>query len=499
MRRDIVLVVATLALAFAFAFAPVACAATETTPVLVDRTDGGHLTADARHPALATFSLLNLNPTDEFYVRVSVDTPGGWTTNVTPNSFFLAPSATTNLTLTLTPTSIPAGEVTFHATLSLVLARTGDVTKVTQDVIVGSSAAPRILGLFANPFGAPLDSAFGTFAVDLAAWALVAALLVVAGDAIIRSLTLHASGAVTREIGVKLRKPIFYVVAAYGIAQSFAALPRYGIVVVVERLLLGVVVGVFGLYVVYRILDAFLFYYQQEIAPKTETKIDDVLVPAIRKVGVVVLWVAAALIALRAFGWDPSIIFAGAGIAGLVIAFAAQDTFSNLFSGVFLMLDQPFKEGDIIVLETGEIARVEEIGLRTTRLYEYDHHHSIIVPNNQLATKRITNYSAPDSFFKSDILIGVSYDADPERVKKILIEVAAAEPEVVTEGSWSPQVQLRDFEDSSLKFMLRVTLKDPRDKNRVPSKIRMAVKKRFEAEGIEIPYPQRVVHVRNEG
>lgn len=488
------LVVVTLALALA----PALATAAETSPVLIERSDAGALVAHPGAPAEATFTLLNLNPSDDFYVSVSVAAPDGWRANATPSPFFLAPRATSNVTVALVAVDEPDEPATFKVTFNLVLTRTGDVTKVVEDVVVGSSAPPRILGIFVNPLGAPFDGPYAAFALDLAAWAVVAALVALVGDAIIRSLTLRASGAVTREIAAKLRKPIFYLVAAYGLAQSVSLLPRSPAIVLIERLLLGIAVGVVGLYVLYKILDAALYYYQQEVAPRTQTKIDDVLVPAIRKVGIVILWVAAVIITLRSFGWDPTIIFAGAGIAGLVIAFAAQDTFSNLFSGVFLMLDQPFREGDIIVLETGEVARVEEIGLRTTRLYEFDHHHSIIVPNNQLATRRITNYSAPDSNFKSDLFVGVSYGADPEKIKKILIEVAHAEPELVTAGEWAPQVQMRDFAESAITFMLRVTLKDPRDKNRVPSKLRMAIKKRFEAEGIEIPYPQRVVHVRHD-
>jgi MscS family membrane protein len=202
------------------------------------------------------------------------------------------------------------------------------------------------------------------------------------------------------------------------------------------------------------------------------------------------------ILVLKVLDWDVTIIFAGAGIAGLVVAFAAQDTLSNFFAGMFLMLDRPFVDGDVIVLETGEVARVENVGLRTTQLYEYDHHHTITVPNNQLASRRITNYSAPDSFFKADIFVGVAYGTDPKKAERVLLEAARAEPEIVAEGAWAPSVQMREFADSQMTFMLRVTLRDPRDKNRVPSKLRMAIHQAFAREGIEIPFPQRVVHMK---
>jgi small-conductance mechanosensitive channel len=358
---------------------------------------------------------------------------------------------------------------------------------------------PRVLGYFHNPLAPPFDTGYGTFVLDLVAWAVVAGLLVVAGDALIRSLTLRASGAVTREIGVKLRKPIFYVVAAYGLAQSFSVLPRYAAVVVVEHILLGIVVGLFGLYVIYKVLDAALFYYEKEIAPKTETKMDDVIIPVVRKVGVVVLWGAGIVITLRQIGWDPTIIFAGAGIAGLVIAFAAQDTFSNLFSGVFLMLDQPFVEGDDIMLETGETARVERIGLRTTRLYNYLTHESIIVPNNNLATKRIVNHTGPDSKFRLAVEVGADYGSDAEKVRRILLQVADAHPKVLKETPWEPKVRFKSFGESSLDFTLRVTIPEFKDRNEIASDLRFAIKRAFEQNGIEIPFPHRTLVVKGEG
>jgi MscS family membrane protein len=283
-----------------------------------------------------------------------------------------------------------------------------------------------------------------------------------------------------------------------GLSRSFATLPRNALSVFVAKFLIAIAVTVFGLYLLYRILDAALVYYQRELAPKTATKVDDVLVPAFRKVGLVIIYAVGIILTLRNLGWDPTLVFAGAGIAGIVIAFAAQDTFSNLFSGIFLMLDRPFVEGDVILIETGEVARVESIGLRTTQLYEYDHHHVITVPNNQLATRRIVNYSAPDTLFRVDIFVGVAYEADLVKVEQILLAAALDEPEVIRAQGWEPTAQLREFAESSVTMMLRVTLKDPRDRNREPSKLRYDIKRRLDAAGIEIPFPQRVVHMRSD-
>jgi small-conductance mechanosensitive channel len=486
-----------LALALLLAPALVAAQATAgTAPVLVERVDAGHLQADVGQNASAVFQLYSLNPTDDFYVSTVVQGPDGWSTTVQPNRFFLPPRQPTNVTVAFSPSGSPTGDQAFEVTFSLVHATDGVVTKVAEDVVVGSSAPPRVLGLFANPLAPPLDNEYGTFLLDALLWTLIAVASILVSHAAIRSATAHASGTVTREILTKLRRPIFFLVFLFGLGESAKVLPPDPLLDFVRRFALAVAIGVFGLYVLYKVLDSFLYYYQIEIAPRTETKLDDVLVPVLRKVGVVVLYGAGIVYALRILGWDPTIIFAGAGIAGLVIAFAAQDTFSNLFSGIFLMLDRPFVEGDDIMLETGESARVENVGLRTTRLYNVSTHEVVHVPNNQLATRRIVNHSGPDRRYWVTVAVGASYDADPERVRTILLRVAKANPLVLQEAGWEPKVRFEDFGDSALAFQLRFGVKEFRDRFEVASQLRFAIKKAFDAEGIEIPYPTRTVHVR---
>jgi small-conductance mechanosensitive channel len=309
-------------------------------------------------------------------------------------------------------------------------------------------------------------------------------------------VTARASNQVTREIITKLRKPIFYFVLLLGLGRSFAHLPRNVVTDFLARTLLAIGIGIFGLYVLYRVLDAALLYYQKELSPRTDTNVDDVLVPVLRKVGIVVLYVVGIILTLKALGWDPTLVFAGAGIAGLVIAFAAQDTMSNLFSGVFILLDQPFREGDLIQLDTGEIVRVESIGLRTTRLYHGRNHESIVLPNNQLATKRVINLAGPDHRYWLNVEVGASYDADPARVQEILLGVARAHPKVLRGDDWEPVAFFQRFGESSLDFLLRAAVEDYRDRVPVASELRQAIKKAFGEAGIEIPFPQRTLHIK---
>lgn len=483
--------------AVAVALAPGALAQ-DFTPVILERIDEGDLVADVGQPAVARFRLLSLNPSEEFFITVASSSVRHWSAEVDRTDFFLGPRNETTVTVTFTPADTPRSGATFEVSFAFVNGATGGVVRATETVEVASGAPPRVIGVFPNPLGPPLDNAYGTFLLDMAVWAVIGVASVVASNLVVRVATTRAKTSTTNAIAGKLRRPIFLFILLLGLSRSFAILPRNPVTTFITRFLVAIAVTVFGLYVLYRGLEAALVYYQREIAPKTATKMDDVLVPAFRKVGLVIIYIVGIILTLRTLGWDPTLVFAGAGIAGLVLAFAAQDTFSNLFSGVFLMIDRPFVEGDQIRLETGEDAIVQHIGLRTTRLYSEKIHETIIVPNNQLATKRIVNHHEPDLKYRIAVEVGVSYASDPRHVERVLLEVARAHPEHIDEGRFRPSVRFLGFQESAMLFAVRMYILDFTNRGRVSSDLRFAIVEAFRREGIEIPFPQRVVHVRND-
>ena len=471
--------------------------AQDVSPVLVDRTDEGRLAADVGAPAVATFRLFNLNPQVEHHVTVAVSAPEHWEASTERDTFFLGPRNETTVEIRFTPDDTPRSDATFEVTFSFVHAESGIVVRRTEVVEVASAAPPRVLGLFRNPLGPPLDNAYGTFLLDMAIWAGIAVASVVASNVLVRAATVRAKASTTSAMASKLHRPIFLFILLLGLSRSFAILPRNAFTVLVAKFLIAVAVTVFGLYVLYRGLEASLLYYQREIAPKTATKMDDVLVPAFRKVGLVIIYVVGIVLTLRTLGWDPTLIFAGAGIAGLVIAFAAQDTFSNLFSGVFLMIDRPFVEGDWITLESGDEAMVHDIGLRTTRLYNDKINQMVIVPNNQLATRRIINHNAPDPRYRIQVDLQVPRDVDARHVERILLDIARAHPECLSGGRFEPSVRFFGLTEGVLRFSIRLYVHGFEKRGRVTSDIRFAISEAFAREGIELAYPPREVVVRN--
>ncbi|MDJ0883628.1 MAG: mechanosensitive ion channel family protein [Desulfobacterales bacterium] len=184
--------------------------------------------------------------------------------------------------------------------------------------------------------------------------------------------------------------------------------------------------------------------------------------------------------------------FASAGIAGLALALAARETLANFFGGISILMDRPFKTGDFILLESGERGMVVNVGIRSTRLLTRDDI-QIAIPNSIITNTKVINESAPQPRFRVRIKVGVTYDADIDHVETTLLEITQANQLVCK--SPEPRVRFRSFGDSALDFELLCWANNPIDKGRLIHELNRAIYKAFKAEGIEIPFPQRDVHL----
>lgn len=187
------------------------------------------------------------------------------------------------------------------------------------------------------------------------------------------------------------------------------------------------------------------------------------------------------------------------GVGSLAVALALQPTLSNLFAGLHITLAKPLRIGDFIELENGVQGFVVDIGWRATKLRE-PVNNVVIVPNARLVEMIAKNYSLPETEQTVIVPVGVSYLADLERVERIALEVAAEVVRRVPEAapSFNPVLRYNGFGDSSVNFVLVFRARLFPDRGTVIHELIKALKARFDAEGIEIPFPQRVVHVTRE-
>ncbi len=214
-------------------------------------------------------------------------------------------------------------------------------------------------------------------------------------------------------------------------------------------------------------------------------------VPALTGLLKIIIVVVSIIVMLAVWGVDLAPLLTSASIMSAVVLFAARDTLSNFFAGFTIIVDQPYKIGDYVDLQT-ERGEVVEIGLRSTRIKTRDDI-LISIPNSIIANEKIINESAPIKQFRVRIPIGVSYNSDVDLVEKILIEIAVNNANVIEEPE--PRVRFRTFGDSSLNFELLCWARDPSLRGLTIHEINKEIVKKFRENNIEIPYPQRDLHI----
>jgi small-conductance mechanosensitive channel len=358
------------------------------------------------------------------------------------------------------------------------------------------SSGNKIFGVWQNDLPQPFDTIAWSFIITVLLWVAIAAAIYFVIDPIIHQFTKKTKTDLDDRLLEITRIPIFALIVTYGLVDSLAILEisqdwHFTIMQAYEVLVVLIIA-----YTAYRIFDRVVIFYAQKWASKTDTEIDDVLVPLLHKVGIIAIPLVGIVTVLSILGIDVTLLVAGMGVIGLVVAFAVQETLGNLFAGMQLLLDRPFKVGDIVELESGEICEVKRIGLRSTTMYNTADHEIIVVPNNDVVNKKVVNYSRPDHHRSMSCEIGVAYGTDLNRVQKVLLEIAMNHPDVIKQGGQMPYVRLTKFNDSSVDFKLWYWV-DISKMWRVASEIRQAVYERFDKEGIEIPFPQSVVTFKN--
>ncbi len=214
-------------------------------------------------------------------------------------------------------------------------------------------------------------------------------------------------------------------------------------------------------------------------------------------VGAIIRYVIIAvglIVILQAAGINLSTLTILAGALGVGVGFGLQNITNNLVSGFILLIERPIKVGDRI--EVGQVTGdVVNISLRSTTVVTNDNI-AIIVPNSEFVSNSVTNWSYTDRDVRFNFPIGVSYRSDPELVRRLLIQVAEQHPGVLKDPK--PDALLLEFGDSALNFMLRVWTKQYATTPGVlRSELNFVVSKTFKAHDIEIPFPQRDLHIRS--
>lgn len=213
--------------------------------------------------------------------------------------------------------------------------------------------------------------------------------------------------------------------------------------------------------------------------------------------------VAAIVYTIPSFKHLAVTLFAGAGILVAILGLATQRAFTNIISGIFIVSFKPFRVGDLIKVGSLDSGTVEDITLRHTVIVTFENRR-IIIPNAVISDEVIVNSSIGDEATCEFIEVGVSYESDLDKAMAVMRAECESHPQCIDKrtkeesraGMPKVQVRLIRIEDSSLLLRAYVWARDPVTARQMHYELNRAVKLRFDREGVEIPYPQRTVHIK---
>lgn len=216
---------------------------------------------------------------------------------------------------------------------------------------------------------------------------------------------------------------------------------------------------------------------------------------ALSKAARTLFLILAVLVALPAVGIDLTVLSVFGGALGVGIGFGLQKVASNYISGFIILLDRSVRIGDLVTVDN-KYGQVSQINTRYTLLRSLDGTESI-VPNETLITQTVVNHSLSKPNVRVALPVQVSYDTDLEQAQALMLEAAREQKRVIVDDPDSqPKVLLKEFADNGIVLELAVWIRDPSEgQNNLRSDINWAIWRRFKVAGIEIPFPQRVVHL----
>jgi small-conductance mechanosensitive channel len=276
-----------------------------------------------------------------------------------------------------------------------------------------------------------LDPTFATFLLTALAWIIIGFLAYIVLTYVLKAFARRLPGEVEDTLLSILRRPLIILIVSFGLVNTLETLPLSPRIQAILEKCLQTILILVVLYLIWRLIKDLVVYYGMEWSRKTESKIDDNLIPILNIFSPLAILVVGVLMVLPMWGLDISSALVGAGVIGLVIGLALQDSLSNLFSGMSLVVEAAYRIGDLLQLADGSVCEVEEMGLRTTRMYSLDSHCTLYMPNRSLANMTIINITKPTVEQRDSIEFMLPKEFNMAVIETKLTKIAASVPGVL--------------------------------------------------------------------
>jgi MscS family membrane protein len=287
-----------------------------------------------------------------------------------------------------------------------------------------------------------------------------------------------------------IEEPIVFALILVGVSYAIRTLTLSNAVLTWIRSVFQVLIVITIAWTLSRLFDALVKEYLVPLTEKSETDLDDQLLPILRKGVKAIIWIVAILVALNNAGYNIGALLAGLGIGGLAFAMAAKDTVSNIFGGFTIFTDKPFKINDRVKV-AGYDGTIKEIGIRSTRIQTLEGR-IVTIPNSTFSDKPVENVTREPSR-KVVLNLGLTYDTNAKQIEKAmtLIKQIAKKNQNVQE---KVLVSFNQFGDSALGILFVYYIKKGKDILQTQTDINMEILKQFNKNKLEFAFPSQTVY-----
>ncbi len=346
---------------------------------------------------------------------------------------------------------------------------------------------------FTDPFLIIQKNSFLYSLTILVVFYILSELVVLVSTRLILQLTRKTKTEIDDLIVKKAHKPISFCLLLIGIRLALLPLGiKETFLKPISNLIYSIMIIVV-VYIVIVIFDLIIDKFVKELAEKTESKLDDQLIPVFHRISGIFISVIGLLFILPVWGIQIGPLLTSLGIAGVAVAFALQNTLGNIFGGMSLILDKNITVGDRIKVDSDVVGTVTDVGLRSTKIKTQDNE-LIIIPNGKLADSKITNFMLPDSNLRVSFNFSVGYDSDIPKVKELVLNALKKVDFVLSEPK--PNILLLEIGDFALNFRVFFWINHFDLKIDATAVATEEIYNALRKEGIEIPYPTKTVYMK---
>ena len=378
----------------------------------------------------------------------------------------------------------------------------------THELHVGSNLSTsdtynKFLGAFPNEFDGTLGSVWFTLVVTIVAWFLIGILVMFVAVPIITFLMTKKDDPDRPILRKSLIRWCLIVILVFTAVNSLYVIGVDEHLIDSVKTWAHLIYLIVGLFIAWRIYKTFLeritdHMRGRDMVAGGEVQDFDSFKPLFLYIGEIVIALIGVVVGLGMLHVDLAAIITSAGVVSLGITLGAQQVLSQFFSGLVILSTRPFRKGDLIQLGTNTVVtyRVRKVNVMNTELENWDNSDVTIVPNNVITSSNVKNITRDTLRCKVHLFVDVSYKTNLALARSLLLEVANAHPRVIKDGSVAkPSTRVTDFMDSNITLRLTVWVDDYNDHGAIAGDLRVSIFNKFNENGINIDYPQVVLHM----